>query len=309
MKNNYVLEDIANEIKSFISKENIYINEPMSKHTTIKIGGPADIFIKIKRTEEIIDLIKFTRKKSIPLHIIGNGSNLLVKDGGIRGIVAKMCTDSYTFLGNNTIKVESGMLNAKLARILLENSLTGFEFASGIPGTIGGAVKMNAGAYGSQMSDIVTETEYIDLDDSKLEIKQINNKQHNFSYRHTIFFDKNVVILNTTLQLKKESKEKIEETIRKNNNSRREKQPIDKPNSGSTFKRGRDFITAQLIDECGLKGLSIGGAQVSEKHAGFIINIGNATAQDVLKLIDIVKEKVYQKFNKQIELEIEILGE
>lgn len=168
---------------------------------------------------------------------------------------------------------------------------------------------MNAGAYGRQMSDIVTKTEYIDLEDSKLEIKQINNEQHNFSYRHTIFFDKNVVILNTTLQLQKESKEKIEELMRENNNSRREKQPIDKPSSGSTFKRGKDFITAQLIDECGLKGLSIGGAQVSEKHAGFIINAGNATAEDVLKLTDIVKEKVYQKFNKQIELEIEILGE
>ena len=124
------IEDIASQIESFIYKENIYIKEPMSKHTTIKIGGPADIFIKIKKTEEIIDLIKFTRKENIPLHIIGNGSNLLVKDGGIRGIVAKMCTDSFTFLENNTIKVEAGMLNAKLARILLDNSLAGFEFAS-----------------------------------------------------------------------------------------------------------------------------------------------------------------------------------
>lgn len=303
------INNVAKQLSTFISKEDIYINEPMSKHTTFKIGGTADIFLKIKKKEEIRELINFTKNKSIPLYIIGNGSNILVKDNGIRGIVAKICIDNYIFGKDNTIKVEAGMLNAKIARILLENSLSGFEFASGIPGTIGGAVKMNAGAYGHQMSDIVVETEYIDLEDDKQEIKKINNQQHDFSYRHTIFFKKKTVILNTTLQLQRQKKDIIEETMEKNKISRREKQPIDKPSAGSTFKRGDNFITAQLIDECGLKGLSIGGAQVSTKHAGFIINTGNATAEDVIQLIEIVKEKVYQKFNKKIEPEIEIIGE
>lgn len=303
------IDKIANQISTFIAKENIYIDEPMSKHTAFKIGGNTDIFVKVQSTEKVKKLIELSREQSIPLYIIGNGSNLLVRDKGIRGIVAKMCTSNYTFIENNQIKVDSGMLNAKLARILMENSLSGFEFASGIPGTIGGAIKMNAGAYGHQMSDIVVSTEYIDLDDKMLKIIKINNEQHNFSYRHTIFSDKKVVILNTTLQLQKQSKEKIEEQMIQNNNSRREKQPIDKPSAGSTFKRGKDFITAQLIDECGLKGYSVGGAQVSEKHAGFVVNTGNATAQDVLKLVAIIKEKVYQKFNKKIELEIEVIGE
>ena len=303
------IEKIANQISTFIAKENIYIDEPMSKHTAFKIGGNADIFVKVQSTEEVKKLIELSREQSIPLYIIGNGSNLLVRDKGIRGIVAKMCTSNYTFKYNNQITVESGMLNAKLARILMENSLSGFEFASGIPGTIGGAIKMNAGAYGHQMSDIVVSTEYIDLDDKMLKINKMNNGQHEFSYRHSIFSNKKVVILNTTLQLQKQSKEKIEEQMIQNNNSRREKQPIDKPSAGSTFKRGKDFITAQLIDECGLKGYSVGGAQVSEKHAGFVVNTGNATAQDVLNLVAIIKEKVYQKFNKKIELEIEVIGE
>lgn len=303
------IENVVNQISTFIAKEDIYIEEPMNKHTTFKIGGNADIFVKVKSTEEVKKLIELSRDQSIPLYIIGNGSNLLVRDKGIRGIVAKMCMSNYTFKENNQITVESGMLNAKLARILMENSLSGFEFASGIPGTIGGAIKMNAGAYGHQMSDIVVSTEYIDLDDKMLKINKINNEQHDFSYRHTIFSNKKIVILNTTLQLQKQSKEKIEEQMIQNNNSRREKQPIDKPSAGSTFKRGKDFVTAQLIDECGLKGYSVGGAQVSEKHAGFVVNTGNATAQDVLNLVTVIKEKVYQKFNKQIELEIEVIGE
>lgn len=316
------IKKITNEISKFIPQEDIYINEPMSKHTSFKIGGSADIFVKLRNEEQIRQIIELTQKENEKLIVIGNGSNILVKDKGIRGIVAKICTDSYEFIDEKTIRVDSGMLNAKLSKILLDNSLSGFEFASGIPGTIGGAIKMNAGAYGSQMSDIVVNTKYIDLakkttnkeiiDDNiekNISIKEINNHEHEFEYRHSIFSNKNTVILSTVLKLQKLNKEKIQDKINQNSQSRKSKQPTDKPSAGSTFKRGTDFITAQLIDECGLKGFSVGGAQVSEKHAGFIVNTGNATAEDVIKLAEIVKEKVYEKFNKKIELEIEIIGE
>ena len=284
-------------LKTFIPKEDIYLNEPMSKHTTFKIGGNADIFVKLKSVEQIEKIIETTRKIGVPLKFIGNGSNILVKDEGIRGVVAKICTSTYDFIDETTLRLDSGLLNAKVARILLDHSLAGFEFASGIPGTLGGAVKMNAGAYGSEMKNIVVSTRYIDLDSDKIE----------FSYRHSIFSNKNAIIIDTNLRLQTGNKNEIEEKLCNNLDNRRAKQPIDKPSAGSTFKRGEDFITAQLIDECGLKGYTVGGAQVSKKHAGFVVNIGNATAKDVIELTEYVKKKVYEKFNKKIELEIEVV--
>lgn len=307
MDNSKIIETY-DKIKNFISKEDIYINEPMSKHTTFKIGGNADIFIKLRSIEQIEKIVKLSRKINEPLKIIGNGSNILVKDNGIRGIVAKVCTNFYEFVDDETIKVDAGLLNSKVAQILLDKQLSGFEFAAGIPGTIGGAIKMNAGAYGGQMSDIVVSTRYINLSDEQLRIEQIDNEEHEFGYRHSIFSN-NIIILNTTLKLNKGIKEEIQDKMDYNKQSRKEKQPIDKPSAGSTFKRGSDFITAQLIDECGLKGYTIGGAQVSEKHAGFIVNLGNATAKDVLELVEFVKKQVFEKFNKAIELEIEVIGE
>ena len=306
MTNNEI-EKLTKEMQEFINKEDIYANEPMSKHTTFKIGGTADIFVKLRSTEQIEKLINLCNEKNVPIKVIGNGSNILVKDNGVRGVVAKICTNSYEFLDEETIRVDAGMLNVKVSMILVEHSLTGFEFASGIPGTIGGAVKMNAGAYGSQMSDVVVKTKYIDLKD--MQIKEINNAEQKFEYRKSLFSTTSSIIIDTTLRLKKAEKEEIQEKISKNNESRKTKQPIEKPSAGSTFKRGKDFITAQLIDECGLKGYTVGGAQVSTKHAGFVVNTGNATASDVIKLVEIIKQKVQEKFNKDIDLEIEIIGE
>lgn len=306
MTNNEI-EKLTKEMQEFINKEDIYANEPMSKHTTFKIGGTADIFVKLRSTEQIERLINLCNEKNVPIKVIGNGSNILVKDNGVRGVVAKICTNSYEFLDEETIRVDAGMLNVKVSMILVEHSLTGFEFASGIPGTIGGAVKMNAGAYGSQMSDVVVKTKYIDLKD--MQIKEINNTEQKFEYRKSLFSTTPSIIIDTTLQLKKAEKEEIQKKISKNNESRKTKQPIEKPSAGSTFKRGKKFITAQLIDECGLKGYTVGGAQVSTKHAGFIVNTGNATASDVIKLVEIIKQKVQEKFNKDIDLEIEIIGE
>ena len=300
-------EEIANEMKIFLDEKDIYIDEPMSKHTTFKIGGKADVFVKLRNTDQIENLLNLCFKENIPLQIVGNGSNLLVKDNGIRGIVAKICMESYHFIDDCTVSVEAGMLNAKLARILMENELTGFEFASGIPGTIGGAIRMNAGAYGGEIKDIVVSSMYLDLDDGKKKV--IDNEEHCFEYRNSIFSKKNAIILETVLRLKKGEKEKIEAKMAKISESRKEKQPIDKPSAGSSFKRGSDFVTAKLIDEAGLKGMSIGGAEISNKHAGFIVNNGNATADDVLELTKLVQEKIWKKYGKKVELEIEVLGE
>ena len=299
-----------------IPKENILRDESMKKHTSFKIRGIADFFIKIKEIDEIKYVLNICKENNIPLRVVGNGTNLLVKDEGIRGIVLKIEIHDIKFedkheinasVKENNVKVivGSGVPLAKLAQILLKKSITGFEFASGIPGTIGGAVRMNAGAYGSEFKDIVVETTCMDYNGK---IFTLNNKEQKFEYRKSVFQSEKYIILQSNLLLKhSENAEIIKEKMEEYKNSRREKQPIEFPSAGSTFKRGTDFITAKLIDECGLKGYSIGGAQVSTKHAGFIINTGNATAKDVLELVEFVKNKVLEKFGKKIELEIEVI--
>lgn len=199
-----------------------------------------------------------------------------------------------------------GNKNAEVAQKLLNLEIQGFEFASGIPGTIGGAVKMNAGAYGKEMKDIVFSTTYMEKDGS---IRKIGLDEHKFEYRKSIFGEKDYIILESTLKLQKGKKADIEAKMQEYLNSRKEKQPYDKLSAGSTFKRGSNYITAKLIDECGLKGKTIGGAMVSEKHAGFIINTGNATSQNILDLIELVKKTVHEKTGQNIELEVEIIGE
>lgn len=294
-----------------ISKEKIMQDEPMNKHTSFKIGGNADFFVKATTEEDVRNVLQICQNNNIPLTILGNGSNILVKDNGIKGITLKICIDNIDIQKNENnqaiITVGAGFLLGKLAQILLQNSISGFEFASGIPGTIGGAVRMNAGAYGSEFKDIVIETTCMNQEGKLI---KLSNKEQDFEYRKSIFQKKEYIILETKLLLKTaQNSEDIKNKMTEYRNSRIEKQPIEFPSAGSTFKRGEDFITAKLIDECGLKGYTVGGAQVSTKHAGFVINTGNATAEDVIKLIEIIKKKVFEKFNKKIELEIEIIGE
>lgn len=302
------IEDVIQDLRKEIDENNILINEPMKKHTTFKIGGNADIFIKANTIENIQYILKISKDNNIPLFILGNGSNILVNDDGIRGIVLKINLDDIDILEDkDKIKVTAGagVKLTQLARYLLKNSIEGFEFASGIPGTIGGAIRMNAGAYGKEMKDIVNETKYLSYDG---EIITISNNEHNFEYRNSKFSKEKSIILKTTFILDKGNADEIKNKIDEYSKQRKEKQPIEFPNAGSTFKRGNDFITAKLIDECGLKGYRIGGAEVSKKHAGFIINVDNATSNDVIDLINYVKEKVYEKFKKEIQLEIEIIG-
>ena len=209
--NNEKITETYDVLKTFIPKEDIYLNEPMSKHTTFKIGGNADIFVKLKSVEQIEKTIETTRKIGVPLKFIGNGSNILVKDEGIRGVVAKICTSTYDFIDETTLRLDSGLLNAKVARILLDHNLAGFEFASGIPGTLGGAVKMNAGAYGSEMKNIVVSTRYIDLDSDKIEIKEINKTLPMYKYIKHLSLSKEPLIKTTTNKIKR--KEELKKVL------------------------------------------------------------------------------------------------
>ena len=290
-------------LENNIKKENIQMNEKMSKHTSFKTGGVADFFIKIYTIDELKILLKLCKKNNLPIFVLGNGTNILVKDEGYRGVIINLKFEDIK-INKKMVTVGSGVKNAILAHKLAENSLTGFEFASGIPGTIGGAIKMNAGAYGGEIKDILVNVKCMDYDGN---IITLDNKSCEFDYRHSIFFNKNLIILEANFKLNKGKKEEILNKINELNAKRKEKQPLEYPSAGRTFKRGDGFITAMLIDECGLKGYSIGGAEVSEKHAGFIINKNNATTSDILKLIDYVQNKVLDEKNKKIELEIEII--
>ena len=287
-----------------IKEKNIFQDEPMSLHTSFKVGGKVNVFVKAYSVEEIKSILKISKENNIPLFILGNGTNLLVKDEGYRGIILQIKLDEIQINGTEVV-VQSGVKNAILSKKLIDNSLTGFEFASGIPGTIGGAIKMNAGAYGSEMKEIVEEVTYLDYEGN---IHTISNLECEFSYRHSRFFNERAIILETKLNLEKGNKEEIQEKVTELAKQRKEKQPLEYPNAGSTFKRGENYITAKLIDECGLKGYTIGGAQVSEKHAGFIINKGNATSKDILDLIEYVQNVVKEKTGKNIKLEVEIIG-
>lgn len=290
------------ELESILGKENIRYNEPMSKHTTFKVGGNADIFALVDSVQKLEKILMLDKK----ITVIGNGSNILVKDSGIRGLVIKYIANDYKVKGNYVI-ASSGITNAKLANILLKNELTGFEFAAGIPGTLGGAIVMNAGAYGKEIKDVIIETKYLSLETK--EIKKINLEEHNFNYRKSIFQKLESIILESTLKLEKGNYEEINKKMEEYAKKRRISQPLELPNAGSTFKRTNENITAKLIDEAGLKGYSIGGAEVSTKHAGFVVNKGNATAKDIVDLIEYVQKVVYKKFGKNIEPEIKIIGE
>ena len=295
------IEEIIKE-----SSLEVLYNEEMSKHTSFKIGGKAECYVKINKNEELLELLEISKKHEIPLTVIGNGTNILVKDDGIKGIVAKINIKNIEISPENSIvTVGAGNTLAEIAQILKNNDLAGFEELSGIPGTIGGAIRMNAGAHGKEIKDVIISAIAIDYDGN---IREFTKEEMKLEYRNSIFSREKYIIISAKLQLEQGSKEEISTKMQEYANWRKEKQPLEYPNAGSTFKRGEGFITAALIDQCGLKGYAVGGAQISAKHAGFIINTGNAKAKEVLELVEIVKKEVLQKFGKEIQLEIEVLG-
>ncbi len=301
--------DIITLLKEKIDTKDILENEPMSKHTTFKVGGNADVLIKVHNIEQLKFALMTAKANNLPIFILGNGSNLLVRDKGIRGITIKIELKKIEiYKGEEEVYVTVGAGNkmAEVAGKLLQEGISGFEFAAGIPGSVGGFVRMNAGAYGKEAKDIVIETTILDYDGN---IEKISGEKHRFEYRKSIFANMKAVILETKLKLSYGEKNEIKKLMEEYSKARFEKQPIEFPSAGSTFKRGKDFVTAKLIDECGLKGHCIGDAMVSTKHAGFVINKGNATTKDILELIDYIKKTVFEKKGKNIELEIEVIGE
>ena len=290
-------------------EDKIIFEEPMNKHTSFRIGGLADLFITVNNEDELYQAIKYAKEKKIEITIIGNGSNILVLDKGIRGLVIKINIQNLKIEKMEDyalVTVGSGYKIMQLGNKLKKDGLSGFEELSGIPGTIGGAIYMNAGAYGKEIKDLVQSTTCMDFNGN---IFELSNKEHEFAYRNSIFSKKDYIILSTKLKLTYGTIDKITEKMNLYLSQRKEKQPIESFSAGSSFKRKDGIITAKLIDECGLKGFKIGGAKISEKHAGFIINEGNATAKDVLDLVEYVKKKVYEKFGVEIEEEIKIIGE
>jgi len=294
-----IYEDIAKGIP----EKNIHINENMSKHTSFKVGGIADFFIEVDEIAQLIYILKLAKKLKMKTFVIGNGTNVIIKDKGFRGIIIKT-NFKHLNIEKNKIVAGAGVPVALLSNFAYRNEISGYEFLSGIPGSVGGAVKMNAGAYGSEIKDILVNTTYLD---EKYNIVKIDNNEHEFSYRDSIFFKKNWIIIGSTFKIEKGNKSEIKEKRDEMSASRKSKQPLELPNAGSIFKRKDDCIPAMLIDQAGLKGYKIGGAQISEKHAGFIVNTGNATTEDIIKLIKYTKEKIKDKFNKNLELEVIIL--
>ena len=300
-----------------ISKEKILYNEPMKKYTTFKVGGPAECLIKIENINELKEILKFTNENNIKLTVLGNGSNVLILDKGISGITLIIKIENTEFeeteenlnsklIGQKTkIKLGAGEKIAKVGMVFFKESLTGFEEIVGIPGTIGGAVRMNAGANGREMKDIIKTVKCLDYQGNE---KVFTNEEMEFGYRTSILKKEKYIVTEVEIELEKGNQEEIKEKMDMYKEKRKNSQPLEYPSAGSTFKRGIDFITAKLIDE-GLKGTHVGDAEVSTKHGGFIINKGNAKAKDILELVEIVKKEVYKKYKKQIELEVEIVGE
>lgn len=311
-----------------IDKEKILYNEPMKKHTTFKVGGPAECLIKISSKKDLKEILKFANENNIQITVLGNGSNVLVQDKGIKGITLIIKIEKIEIenqaenlnnnkgknkeenSGNNNTKVKiklgAGEKIAKVGIKFSKEGLTGFEEISGIPGTIGGAVRMNAGAHGREMKDVIKTVKCLDYYGNE---KTFTNEEMNFGYRTSILKTEKYIVTEVEIELDKGNSEEIKEKMDMYKEKRKNSQPLEYPSAGSTFKRGEDFITAKLIDEAGLKGTKVGDAEVSRKHGGFIINKGNATASDILELVQIIKNKIYEKYQKKIELEVEVLGE
>lgn len=300
-------QEFRNQLCGIVGSDNTYLDEPMSRHTTFRIGGPADYYVTPHSKEEIRDVIQACREAQIPYYILGNGSNLLVGDKGYRGVVIQIFKNfSDIQVEGLGIRAKAGALLSRIAKTAMTNGLTGMEFAAGIPGTLGGAVMMNAGAYGGEMKDILKEAvvltengEFLTLTAQELEL----------GYRTSVIAKKRYFVLEAKLALKKGASEEIQAIMEDLHGRRVSKQPLEYPSAGSTFKRPAGYFAGKLIMDAGLRGFSVGDAQVSEKHCGFVINKGRATAEDVRNLMDEVIRKVQETSGVTLEPEVKMLGE
>lgn len=298
-------ELIKESLINIAGEDNVKIDEDMKKHTTFKAGGKAAFLVTPDSEEKVKELIRFFKENEIANYIIGNGSNLLVRDEGFDGVILEIGSKlSEVVVNENKITAQAGALLSKTANQAYKSGLSGMEFASGIPGSVGGGVAMDAGAYGGELKDIV---ETVTMCDENGEEITLTVDEMDFSYRHSIVQDKNYIVLSATFALTPKEPEKILETMNDLNQRRRDKQPLEYPSAGSTFKRPEGYFAGKLIQDAGLKGYSVGGACVSEKHSGFVINKGGATATDIITLIGDVQKIVKEKFGVELEPEVKIL--
>ena len=288
-------------------RENVLIGEPLARHTSFRIGGPADYFVTPSNEEQIRAVVRICRENAIPFFVIGNGTNLLVSDTGYRGVILQIYRNfSEIRIEGCTISAQSGALLSSIAQAARKEGLTGLEFASGIPGTIGGAAVMNAGAYGGELKDVVKTVRLLDIANDKTDILTAEEMQ--FGYRTSIVSKKERIVLGAELELEKGDPQEIQDRMEELRQKRVSKQPLDVPSAGSTFKRPEGYFAGKLIMDSGLAGFRVGGAMVSPKHCGFVVNTGGATAEDVLSLIRQVREKVFREYGVMLEPEIRMLS-
>ena len=296
-----------NQLAQILDENRILPDEPMKKHTTFRVGGLADYLVMPQTTEEVKDVISLCQNQGIPYYVIGNGSNLLVSDAGYPGVIIQVYKEmSEIRVVGNFIKVQAGALLSKIGSIALEAGLTGFEFAAGIPGTVGGAVVMNAGAYGGEMKDILVSATVLTASG---EVLKLTNEELELGYRTSVVAKKGYIVLEAEYQLQVGDKEAIRTKMDELKVQRVTKQPLEYPSAGSTFKRPEGHFAGKLIQDAGLRGFQVGGAQVSEKHCGFVINKDNASAADIVELMRQVSEKVMREFGVTLEPEVKRLGE
>ena len=301
-----ISEAVIQALKRFVPEENMRLQEPMAGHTTFRIGGPADCFVQIENKEQLTQVLRYLGQVEIPYFVLGNGSNLLVSDKGYQGIVLQIGQKMNNVeVEGDVIIAQAGASMSQVARIALEHSLTGLEFASGIPGTIGGGIVMNAGAYDEELSGVVTQVNVVN---DAGECMELEKDSLEFGYRTSVIKNNPFTVTEVILKLEKGDSEQIKMKMDELAARRREKQPLEYPSAGSTFKRPKGNYAGKLIMDAGLRGFRIGGARVSEKHCGFVVNIGNATAEDVRDVISEVQERVKERFNVDLEPEVLFLG-
>lgn len=299
-------QNFVNELYKIAGETNIRSQESMAKHTTFRIGGPVPFFVTPETVEELGQLVLLCKAEKVPFFVLGHGSNLLVGDDGMEGIVIQLCDKfSHYKITGNRVTAQAGIMLSKLGQVVKEAELTGFEFAAGIPGTLGGAVVMNAGAYGGEIKDVIEAVQLMDTDGNLL---QKTGEQMQFSYRHSIVDEQGYIVLGATLVLEQGERRQIEARMEELAKARRSKQPLEFPSAGSTFKRPEGYYAGKLIMDAGLRGYQVGGAQVAEKHCGFVINRGDATAADVVQLMSEVRTRVYEQFKVDLEPEVKLVG-
>ena len=300
-------QNFYDKLNNVIAKDSILIDEPMSRHTTFRVGGPADFFVTPKAKEEVRDVIRICKEAGMPYYIIGNGSNLLVSDAGYRGVVVQIYKEmNEVKVEGDLVKAQAGALLSGIAAKALGAELSGFEFASGIPGTIGGACVMNAGAYGGEMKDVL---EFVTVLTGEGKIIELGRNELELGYRTSVIAKKGYIVLGAVLKLERGDGEKIKTYMDELKEKRVTKQPLEYPSAGSTFKRPEGYFAGKLIEDAGLRGFQVGGAQVSEKHCGFVINRDHATAADIMELMRQVQIRVKENSGVDLEPEVKRLGD